>query len=66
MVCLKAAVAFVLEADQPSRNSFAELMPQMLGVRVYSYRKLRAFLAISLNFLRLMSLGVVPPFTSVR
>ncbi|CAG8467268.1 7180_t:CDS:10 [Paraglomus occultum] len=32
MVCLKAAVAFVLEADQPSRNSFAELMPQMLDV----------------------------------
>ncbi|CAG8467575.1 10518_t:CDS:10 [Funneliformis mosseae] len=30
MAALKAAVAFMLETDQQSRNSFAELMPQML------------------------------------
>ncbi|CAG8626806.1 8999_t:CDS:10, partial [Acaulospora morrowiae] len=32
MASLKAAVAFMLETDQQSRNSFTELMPQMLAV----------------------------------
>ncbi|CAG8558443.1 24474_t:CDS:10, partial [Racocetra persica] len=32
MTSLKAAVAFMLETDQPNRTSFAELMPQMLEV----------------------------------
>ncbi|RIB28214.1 armadillo-type protein [Gigaspora rosea] len=32
MASLKAAVAFMLEANQPSRASFSELMPQMLEV----------------------------------
>ncbi|CAG8588523.1 5786_t:CDS:10, partial [Dentiscutata erythropus] len=32
MAALKAAVAFMLEANQPSRTSFSELMPQMLEV----------------------------------
>jgi hypothetical protein len=33
MAALKAAVAFMLETDPQSRNSFAELMPQMLEVQ---------------------------------
>ncbi|CAG8499248.1 1824_t:CDS:10 [Acaulospora colombiana] len=32
MSALKAAVAFMLETDQQNRNSFSELMPQMLSV----------------------------------
>lgn len=36
MAALKAAVAFMLETDQQNRSSFAELMPQMLEVQLFT------------------------------